>query len=213
MGMATNPNKRDVVLLVVIAFLSLALIYSITLQLWGIMPGEKIDYARFGTWSEAVAGIATSAAVIVALAGLYWERTTSQITDAVRERIAQTAVFHWLTFKDIKDAGNRLEGRIWDLRVQNSTNAPIYHWNVTFEHYEHHLCGRSKRPLLPGENVFNIPFLDNVNPADAPEPLLIFRSQAGTVWLRSGQGQLEEATANWLECSHLEITPNFDLTR
>jgi hypothetical protein len=191
-----------------VIILSLAVICLVTLDRWNIHPWkEPLDYSRFGNWGEAIAGIGTTAAVMVALVALFRDRANQRATEAKRRIEAETAVFQWLTSKEIRDDTDRPIGRIWDIKIQNSTAAPIYHWQISFESVEH-CCNYLKRPLLPGENVFNIPTLDNTEPAKAPEPLLIFEGRSGEIWIRSARGKVNNGTERKLSCSHTPARPS-----
>jgi hypothetical protein len=198
-----ESHKREFVLLAACAFLGIALTYVVMLNLYGIrLGGTPIDYARFGTWGQAISGAATSSALIVALASLYSQRSIHRSTEMRRLIEEETAVFQWLTFKEVRDSSDKLIGRLWDIKLQNSTSAPIYHWRVTIGANSDHLCNYLKRPLLPGENVFNAAFLDHLDPNRAPEPLLIFMGSSGRIWGRTAQGILSQLERAELDCLH-----------
>jgi hypothetical protein len=196
-----ETHRREAVLLIVCVILMFTLLYLVMLNSWGIHLWDKsIDYSKFGNWSDAVTGLATTGAIIVALATLLWQRRSQQIAEAAKEIEAETAVFQWITSKEVRDESDQLVGRLWDARVQNSTVAPVYHWKLSFESDHNHLCSQLKRPLLPGENVFNLYFLDNVEPSKAPEPVLIFQGRSGRFWTRSANGILQLASHDDLRC-------------
>ncbi len=197
-------DKREVVAWILCALLSLALTYLITLNCWGIhLWDHAIDYNRFGNWGEAISGMGTTAAVIVAFTAFCWERSDQRATERKRVMEAETSVFHWLTSKEVTDGLGEPIGRIWDLRINNSTLAPIYQWRIEFGMLPDHLCNSVKRPLVPGDsNVFNLPFLDNVEPSNAPEPSLIFVARSGLTWRRSARGLVEKTTSRELACAH-----------
>jgi hypothetical protein len=199
----TEAHKREARLWMACAVLALALFYVVTLDMWGLrLWGYEIDYTKFGNWGDAISGIGTTIAVVVALAGLYWERRSHRTVEIEKQRDAETAVFQWLTSKEVRDAKGSLAVRLWDLRIQNSTVAPIYQWTVTIAPYPDHLCGYTKRPLIPGENIFNLPFLDGVEPNVALEPALSFRSRSGTIWTRLARGTIEAVPEHALACAH-----------
>jgi hypothetical protein len=201
-----DAGKREAVLISLCVVLILSLLYLVLLNRWGIRLWEApLDYQRFGTWGEAIAGLATTGAVIVALATLLWQRAAQRSSDLSRKLEAETAVFHWLTSKEVRDEENKLISRLWDIRIHNSTVAPIYQWKIDFSSVPDHLCSRIKRPLLPGENVFNLPFLDDMEPSNMPEPALAFQGISERYWVRSASGLLEIATAKRLECAHLAV--------
>jgi hypothetical protein len=202
-------RKREIVLWVVCALLSFSLFCVITLARWGIHLWDKaIDYNRFGTWSDAASGIGTSAALIVALAAFFWERSNRRSEEADRLREAETAIFQWITSKEVRDTDDNLLGRVWDIKIQNSTVSPIYRWKLTFGSRQEFLCNHLKRPLIPGENVFNLPFLDNLEPNKVPEPTLTFEGRSGRIWTRSSRGLLEEATTQGVAYNHQQSSPN-----
>src|SRR5664280_2835382 len=172
-----NQRQREALLLSLIAVFALAFAGMFTLEIWGVHPWRgPVDYSRFGNWSDAISGIGTTAAVVVALAAISKDRTTRRMAEAARLVNEETAVFQWVTSKEVRDEIDRLVGRVWDLRIQNSTIAPIYQWSVLFESNDH-VCNYQKRPLLPGENIFNAPFLDDLDPSASPEPLLVFEAR------------------------------------
>lgn len=198
-----KQHKREAILWTVIVLQSLLLFYLIMLNLWGLrVGGPVIDYTRFGTWSNALSGIGTSVAVVVALTAQFWQRKTRREDDKAKLLEAEVAVFQWLNLKEVRNANGHLEGRIWDIKVQNSTDAPIYHWQITFGSKDDHICSPLKRPLMPGENYFNLLFLDNVEPSNTPEPTLIFEDRSERVWIRSARGVLIEVTKEQLRCEH-----------
>lgn len=199
-----SPRRREAILWMVCALLALGFFLLLTLNLAGIpLNGSKINYSHFGNWSEAVAGVATTTAVVVALAGLYWQRLSEQLAETKRLEGAEVAVFQWITSKEVHDDTGRMLGRVWDLRIHNSTDAPIYSWLVTFNGRSEHICSTSKKPLLPGDNVFNLRFLDNVEPNSAPEPKMLFEGRSGNIWVRSARGVVVGAEKCDLICSHV----------
>jgi len=212
MPLPPQNGKRDWILWLVISALALAVYCSLSLQRWGIdLSRHPIDYARFGSWSEAITGVATSLAVFVALGTLYRDRLRDRRAEDDRETERETAVYHWLTSKELRDEEDNRIGRVWDLRVQNSTSAPIYRWRANFSINNTHLCNFSKRPLLPGENVLNLPFLDNLSPNEMPEVNLIFEGRSSRIWLRSPQGTLEQGSIHLLQCEHSVEIPTFQV--
>ena len=206
-----ETGRREAVLGILCAILSFALLYLVMLNRWGVHLWDKaIDYTHFGNWSDAISGLATTGAVIVALATLFWQRATQRAEEATRQVEAETAVFQWLTSKEVRDESDHFVGRIWDIKVQNSTVAPIYHWKIVFSNGTDHLCTALKRPLLPGENVFNVPILDNLEASRIPEPILIFQGRSGRFWARSAEGVVKTATQTDLQCAHV-TTVSFQL--
>jgi hypothetical protein len=152
---------RETILFFVCVLLIFAFAYLMMLDKWGINPFDKqIDYTRFGTWSNAISGIGTTLAVIVALAALYSQRAIHRSGENRRLLEEETAIFLWLNFKEVRNEKDVLINRLWDIKIQNSTAAPIFCWKVTFLPHVEHLCNYSKRPLLPGENLFNLPIFD-----------------------------------------------------
>src|ERR1035437_1990616 len=194
---------RETILFFLCVLLAFGFFYLMMLDKWGINPFDKqIDYVRFGTWSQALSGIGTTSAVIVALASLYWQRTIRRSDENRRLLEEETAIFLWLNFKEIRNEKDVLINRFWDVKIQNSTVAPIYRWKVTFTPHAEHLCNYSKRPLLPGENLFNLRMSDNCEPEKLPEPVLIFEGRTGRFWSRTARGVREEVTAKELDCEH-----------
>jgi hypothetical protein len=195
-------SGRESVLWLICALLFAALVCLLLLDAWGLsLWGSAIDYNRFGNWSSAIEGVATLGAVVVAFAALLRERAMQRTTAQRDELLRETAVFQWLSPKEVRD-DDKLVGRVWDVIIQNSTDAPIYQWQVTFESPYGHLCHHQKRPLLPGANIFNAPTLDNLAVSAMPEPTLCFQGRSGRAWRRSARGLLNEATAEVLACTH-----------
>jgi hypothetical protein len=195
-------KTREIILWVVCALLIVALYFSIMLQKWGLtLLGEEVDYNRFGNWSDAISGIGTTTAIIVALIGIwiqYSATKTAEITKAVEE---ETAVFFWLESHEVFE-NNKFVGRTWELLIQNSTKLPIYSWAVIFESYNEHLCNFQKRPLLPNENIFNLPFLDNIEPSKTPLAFLHFEGKSKRCWSRDIKGEPKEISKTEMNCGH-----------
>lgn len=207
--MSRQPDKRthEGLLWCLIAVLTLALYCVITLQRWGVdLSRSPIHYERFGSWSEAITGVATMLAVFVALGTIYRDRLRERRAQEGRETELETSVYQWLTSKEIRGESSELIGRLWDLRIHNSTPSPIYRWRANFSSDNNHLCNYSKRPILPGDNILNAPFLDNLTPNVMPEVELIFEGKSSRIWLRSATGTLEEASIHVLECEHSSPT-------
>ncbi|MCX6168653.1 MAG: hypothetical protein NTX65_04915 [Ignavibacteriales bacterium] len=196
-------SRKESILLFICVLLSLALFYVLMLNLWGLsLFGETIDYTRFGTWSNALSGIGTTSALIVALTSLYLQRSIYRKAEARRFIDEETSIFLWLTFKEVRDDSGKLVCRLWDMIVQNSTVAPIYHWQISIDSYTTHICSFLKHPLLPGVNVFNLSFLDNLEPSKVPESILVFEGRSGRIWTRSTRGTIKEDTIKDLNCNH-----------
>jgi hypothetical protein len=206
--MADPPtHKRETVLLGACAFLCLGIFYLLMLDKWGLsLWGHAIDYTRFGTWSQAISGIGTTSAVIIALASLYSQRSIHLAAESRRRLEEETAVFQWITSKEVRDENHKLIGRIWDITIQNSTVAPIYQWKVTFGPASSYICNHLKRPLLPGANVFNLPFFDNVEVSNTPEPTLFFEGRSGRAWSRSARGVTTHVQIQAMNCEHTSLT-------
>jgi hypothetical protein len=198
-----RTKHTEAILLLACGFLGLALFYLVMLNRWGInLWTQSIDYTKFGTLSNAVSGIGTTTALIVALASLLSQRAIHSRAEGRRAQEEETAVFQWTVSKELRDNVGKLIGRVWDVRIQNSTKAPIYHWKVDFDSTSEHLCNYSKRPLLPEENMFNLPFFDNLQSNAIPQPNLTFEGRSGRIWMRSARGVLTEARTKELECVH-----------
>lgn len=196
-------RKRELLLGSIIALLIFCLLVISSLYLWGVTFWRgPIDYAVFGNWSEALSGLATTAAVTVALTSLLHERSIRRLAEHNQTLEREAAVYIWLSFTEIVDQAGKRVGRLWDLKIQNLMTAPIYRWSAIFSDGQPHLCGFSARPLLPGENVFNLPRLDNSMPNAVPTAELIFESQSGSVLRRSDKGALGEAAIRSLVCEH-----------
>jgi hypothetical protein len=207
-------DKRELILLVVCVLLLVIVIYLILLDLWGLsLWGKTVDYTRFGTWSQAVSGIVTTVALIVALTSLLSQRSIHNRNEDRRLIEEETSIFLWLTAKELRDNLNNLVGRLWDVRIQNSTDAPVYHWKVIFDSNVNHLCNELKRPILPGENAFNLPFFDNLEPNKTPESSLIFEGRSGRIWTRSTRGILKQTTIKELDCPHSTQRTNSNSSR
>ena len=195
--------KREAILLGVCAFLGLAVFYLVMLDFWGLtLFGSVVDYTRFGTWSNAISGIGTTSALIVALASLYSQRSIYRASEARRLLEEETSLYLWLSFQEVRDEKNKFVARMWDVRIHNLTKAPIYHWKIHFTAHSEHLCNFVKHPLLPGENDFNLPFLDNLEPSETPESILSFEGRSGRIWARSTRGNLAQVSAPELKCEH-----------
>ena len=109
------------------ATLLVLLFMSVMAQAWGLsLFGSRIDHAAFGSWSEAVGSIASSAAVIIAVGSL----ASDQRRRAEERRVARvneiTRVFCWLEPR-LAETG----GRLWILHFENHTNMVVTPWKVS----------------------------------------------------------------------------------
>ena len=196
-------RKTEKILWVVCSILSLALYFSVMLQKWGLsLFGEDVDYSRFGNWSDAISGIATSVAIIVALVGIWIQYSVTKSAETAKRLEEETSIYFWLKSNDIVNDKDEFIGRTWDLIIQNLTKVPIYSWVVKFETYSDHLCNFQKRPLLPNENLFNLPFLDNLEPGKTPMATLYFEGNSERYWSRNIKGQPREIKINEMNCNH-----------
>ncbi|KRP88624.1 hypothetical protein AOQ73_27845 [Bradyrhizobium pachyrhizi] len=158
-----------------------------TLNYWGIRLGA-VDYQKFGSWGQVISGSATFLGVMTALASLLWQLEKNRKEQEQKSIDEQTAVYCWFTSQVVREeVTDVVRGRQWDLEIQNLTKAPIYVWRVEVE-------GRplldTQRPILPNQNTFNVPLLDDREPGQVPEPVLYFMSREGGYWRRSATGSL-----------------------
>lgn len=184
---------RELALLIAIALLAIALIVVVTLNLWGLtlQIGQSVDYTRFGTWSDAIAGLGSLLAVLAAAAAIVGERLAARREEQAERERRETEVHHWLDYAELRDELGGHRGWRWTLHFQNGTHAPLYDWAVDFPKSARSITSAEKSPLKPGESLYNIPFLDDLAPADAPQPILRFKDRTGRWWQRSAQGTLE----------------------
>ena len=190
-------NKREIALWAVVVILFVVTVLLATLHLWGVRPlSGVIDYARFGSWSQALAGIGTFCAVTVALASLLWQQSKARRDADKAVTAEQTSVYLWLTATLLEDpTTGKIHGRHWDVEVHNLTKAPIYQWRIGFPGHPSAIGHEDKRPLLPDQNIFNLPAFDHFAPKDIPEPFIVFRSRDGRYWKRTSEGLVSEARA------------------
>lgn len=195
------PRQRQWPYLVTIALLVLALILLTLLDKWGIsLWTDKVDHVQFGTWSEAVSGIATSVAVIVTLLSLNLQRAADRATARAKDIEQETAVHIWLIHKKLDQGPNKPALALWDAVIRNATPAPIYKWKATILRGPITLCSSDYWPLRPGENnLFNVRDLDGVDPANTPEASITFIGRSGQTWTRLVTGQIQAVDASALE--------------
>jgi hypothetical protein len=199
----TPAVRREIALGIIIGLLSFCLVLVSTLYFWGIVFWKgPIDYTHFGNWGDAISGVATTAAVIVALVSLFRERAIRLATQRERAIEAEASVYLWLTSHEVRDQHDVKIGREWNLKVHNSTAAPIFRWLVTLDASHPHICSFNKGPLLPGENLLNIRSMDNVAPNQIPDASLMFEGRSGRSWQRTAKGVLREETTKALICEH-----------
>jgi hypothetical protein len=186
-----------------VMILAIFCVVLLTINVWGLhFFREPLDYVRFGTWTQAIAGTATFLGVMVALASLLWQQAKTREENARKLMDEHTAVFLWLTSQVLQDeTTHEAVGRHWDLEIQNLTKAPIYRWRVEFPGFQESLSNVSKRPLLPSQNVFNLPFLDNCAPQSIPIPAVFFEARDGLAWKRTATGLISRAGLEQLEVS------------
>jgi hypothetical protein len=186
------PANREPILLVIIAALVLALTVVMSLSFWGLtlQVGRPVDYARFGNWSDAIAGLGTLLTVVAAAAAIVGDRfATRRAEQAERER-SETDVHHWLDYAEVRDERDRHIGWRWTIHIQNRTQAPLYEWVADFPELNQSINNKNKSPLKPGESFFNLPFLDDLAPSAAPTPMLMFRDRSARWWQRSAHGSV-----------------------
>lgn len=186
-----SPENRIILALLWVAVILLLFccLILLTLNYWGIqIAAGTLDYQKFGTWGQAISGSATFLGVMTALASLLWQYGKSRKEQEQKSLDEQTAVYIWLTSQLLKDDTNdAIIGRQWDLEIQNLTKAPIYDWRAEATGAA---LLETSRPILPNQNTFNLPKLDNCGPNEIPEPVLYFRSREGSYWKRTATGVL-----------------------
>lgn len=199
--MTKNGGLTETILWMAVLVLSIICVALLSINFWGLhILGEPLDYQRFGTWTQAIAGIATFLGVTIALASLLWQQTKSRRESEQKLIEEHTAVFLWLTSQVLQDeVTHQVIGRHWDLEVQNLTKAPIYRWRVEFPGIQDSLSHATKRPLLPNQNVFNLPFFDNQDAHSLPVPAIYFESRDGHAWKRTATGLISHAGFDQLE--------------
>src|ERR1700748_2793770 len=95
---------REKLLWVVCLLLCIGLALSLSLQKWGLfLFGDVVDYTKFGTWSEAISGLATTTALIIALIGIYIQYSMSKKPLEQKEKEEETSIFVWLAAKQLFD--------------------------------------------------------------------------------------------------------------
>lgn len=195
--------KREFAWVVIVAVLLAAVILLVLLDLWGLsLFGSAVDYNRFGNWSDAVSGIGTLSAVVLAVVSILVDRLRHREELQRELDSSESSVFLWLSSVVEVDDNDRPVGRSWVLKIQNTTTSPVYEWRVTFEGRQDHLCAAATRPVLPGENIFNLEFLDDIEPKAIPRPALVFKGRFGNVWRRTELGDVSKSEQSGLECAH-----------
>jgi len=196
-------SGRERWLLSATVILAIALFGLLALDAWGLQlfDGSGVDYTRFGTWSDFVAGAFTTVAVVVALGAIVYDQRTRDADERRRVDAELTSMFTWVEAVETVERGTtRLLGVTWDVHVRNLTGAPIYDWVLKVG--GSHRCRHTHGGLIPGDRLFNIPELDDAQPGDLPEPTLIFRDRETRVWTRSARGQLAQDNRDDLTCAH-----------
>ncbi|MGY4319215.1 hypothetical protein [Bradyrhizobium sp. JR3.5] len=184
---STNDQMVFALLWVAVLLLLFCSLMLGTLNYWGIQLGV-IDYQKFGSWGQVVSGSATFLGVMTALASLLWQSGKNRKEQEQKSIDEQTAVYFWLTSQVLKEeVTDVVIGRLWDLEIQNLTKSPIYVWRVEAEG---RLLVDTQRPILPSQNTFNVPLLDDRDPSLVPEPVMYFMSREGGYWKRSATGVL-----------------------
>jgi hypothetical protein len=172
------------------ASLLVALVLLLALQLWGLrMFGTTIDYARAGTWGDMTGSLASSAAVIVAVAGLTSTRRRYE-QDARASRVEQqTRVYSWLEPR-LRQNNDK---RVWILRFENQTQVPIYEWKILLsDNSDATLSSSDLGPIRPGSSDLEISSLRAVRPGKEPKLTLEFVDVEGTRWRRMPNGACSE---------------------
>jgi hypothetical protein len=162
---------------------------SISLDAWGLRPwGSTVDYQHFGTWDTFTAGIATVAAVVVALRGIAVERRrATEEVERVRDR-ELTQVFCWLTPQGVSPGTTH-----WYLTFENHTGLPVFRWMADLGTVLTHACGSVHGPIRPYTSSLFIPELADMGSAEVPRPALTFTDTVGRTWHRDQTGALSLA--------------------
>lgn len=205
-------NSREKILGFTCVLLIVALYFVVMLQKWGLtLWGDEIDFERWGNWSSAIAGIATTVAVVVAAIGIWVqyaafvdEKRRRQEDELANRTAEETQVVFWFQVAEVVNDRDEVETYTWDLCVQNTTNSPIYRWQLEFDKYPQHVCNFVGHPLLPHTEIdlFNLPFLDGVEPKDSPTAVLYFEGRSGQIWKKTVLGQITAVEGHSLDCEH-----------
>jgi hypothetical protein len=166
-------------------------IVSLSLDAWGLRPwGGIINYQRFGTWNEFLAGGATLAAVLVALGGMSIERRrVSEELERIRDR-ELTQVYAWLSPR--RQASGIIH---WYLNFENNTGIPVYEWFVHFSGGQEHACGQTNGPVRPHSSMLLLPDFFDLASGEMPRLDLVFVDSLGRSWNRGERGQLTPIAA------------------
>ncbi len=196
-------NKREFFGWFLFALCFILLVWLGMLNYWGLtIFGHTVDHTRFGTWGQMASAIGTTIAFLIGFWNLYYSRSQYIAGEKRRKEEEETSVYVWIgIIEDKNEQGNHV-GWQYDLNVQNATKFPIAKWLVKFSSRPEHLCNFQKKPLIPGENIFNLPFLDDMEPNSIPELEIIFESKSNKTWNRKSTGVLEEVISSKIKCEH-----------
>lgn len=196
-------NKREFLAWFICVILIIFIGWLIMLNFWGLtIFGDVVDHTRFGTWGQMASAIGTTIAFLIGFWNLYYSRSQYNAGEKRRKEEEETSIYIWISIIEDKDEDDKHVGWQYDLNIQNATKFPVAKWLVKFSSYSEHLCNIQKKPLLPGENIFNLTFLDDKEPNLLPESEIIFESKTNKTWKRKSTGTLEEFTSDDLKCEH-----------
>jgi hypothetical protein len=196
-------NKREFLAWFICVVLLILLGWLIIANYWGLtIFGSVVDHTKFGTWGQMVSAIGTTIAFLIGFWNLYYQRSQYNTAEKRRKEEEETSVYIWISIIEEKDEVGNHVGWQYDLNVQNATKFPISKWLVKFSSRTEHLCNFQKKPLIPGENVFNLTFFDDIEPNTLPESEIIFESKMKKTWNRKSTGSLEEVASGNLKCEH-----------
>lgn len=196
-------NKREFTAWFICVVLLILLGWLTMLNYWGLtIFGDVVDHTRFGTWGQMASAIGTTIAFLIGFWNLYYARSQYLAGEKRRKEEEENSVYIWIGIIEEENEDGKHVGWQYDLYVQNATKFPIANWLVKFSGRTEHLCNFQKKPLLPGENVFNLTFLDDNEPNSIPNSEIIFESKTNKTWNRKSTGGLEEVASNDLKCEH-----------
>lgn len=203
-------KKRELAFLFISILSTVTLIMVIVLERYGLTVWgkfEDLNISRTGTWGQMMSAFGTTFAFVVALTNLIFQRTQYLSGEKRREKEEETAVSVWLSFTEEVEDDGKHKVWLWDVNIQNSTKSQIYNWLIKFDNYPNHLCNVQEKPLSPDANLFNLEFLDDVEPSKAPKAEIIFKSKADNFWSKTSDGILKEVTVKEIQCEHQMIKP------
>src|ERR1022692_485578 len=179
MGSINPATRRRTRMLgpALLVLLLASVLLNLRLITYPTIPAYRV---QLGPISEWVSGLATLAAVIVALREASSARRKARLDNLC-------SIGGWMEIRRLRDGAPR-----WEITLLNSTDFPIYRWLAVPAGASEawHLCSSSYGSLVPGTSQFELPGYAGSQQADSLPVKISFEDREGGFWTREPAGRL-----------------------